>query len=127
MLLLQICALHDAMYHLMYMVHLYLYVSHLLRPRPISGAGSMYLSHQLLLDDFDTIPNLISSSHLSDCYTSRISTNDPVTNARNLQTLSKHLGAQHAVLRQGCASPRTSDERQSGSVRNPKYQSIWSR
>ena len=86
----QICALHGAMYHLMYMVRLHIYVSHLLRPRPISGAGSMYLSRQLLLDDIATIPNLISSSQLLDCCTSRVSTTDPVTKARNSQTLSKH-------------------------------------
>ena len=48
----QICPRHDAaMYHLMYVVRLHIYVSHLLRPRSVSGADSMCLSHQLSLDD----------------------------------------------------------------------------
>jgi hypothetical protein len=87
----QICPRHDAaMYHLMYVVRLHIYVSHLLRPRSVSGADSMCLSHQLSLDDVATIPNLISSSQLLDYCMSRVPTNDPVTKARNSQTLSKH-------------------------------------
>jgi len=71
------------------MGRLRIYVSHLLRRRPICGVGSMYLSHQLLLDDVAPIPNLISLQLLDYC-TSRVSTNDPVTKARNSQTLFSH-------------------------------------
>jgi len=88
MLLLISSARHEAMYHTVYMGRLRIHVSHL-RRRPMCGVGSMYLSHQLLLDDVAPIPNLISSQLLDYC-TSRVSTNDPVTKARNSQTLFTH-------------------------------------
>jgi hypothetical protein len=87
MLVLKFYALHEAMYHTMYMVRPDMYVSLVVCRRDVSGAGSMYPLHQLLLDRIATIPNLISSSQLLDCCASRIYTIDPVTKVRNSQTL----------------------------------------
>jgi hypothetical protein len=42
MLVLKFYALHEAMYHTMYMVRLDICVFHLDRPRHLSGAGNMY-------------------------------------------------------------------------------------
>lgn len=67
-------------------------------------------------------PNLILSLQLLTQCTRPLATDDPVTRARDSENLISGLGAQYPVPKQGClpaTQPRTSAQRQSGSVRNP--------